>query len=368
MPRIVMLGSAFDVRGGVSAMARVCAQHGLFERWDALYLETHCDGSRTDKARKAAAAWLRFMKMLLAGDVALLHVHLNSDASFWRKAAFIVPALSLGVPYVLQIHCGGFADFYRERCSPRAQRLVRRVLRGARSVVALSEGSRQALTFIDPGLAVAVVPNPVAIPGWSASLDEGPPTALFLGIVKDAKGAFDLVRAWPAVREAIPEARLVMAGAGELERARELAREGGFEDALETPGWVLGADKEALLRRAWVFVLPSHWEAMPMAILEAMAAGLPVVATRVGGIPYTVGDGVTGTLVEPRNLNALSQALVGVLGDAARRRAMGAAGRARASDEFSAEKVIPAIESLWRAIVPRAERGEAPPDGLRPAA
>ena len=365
MRRIVMLGSAFDVRGGVSAMARVCADHGLFERWDATYLETHCDGSHLAKARKAAAAWGRLMKMLAAGEVSLLHVHLNSDASFWRKSLFVAPALAMGVPYVLQIHCGAFADFYRERCAPSAQHFVRRLLRGARAVVALSDGSREALASIDPALAATVLPNPVAIPSWRAALDAGPPTVLYLGMVKEAKGVFDLLEAWPAVRARVPDARLVLAGIGELDRARAVAQQHGFADALETPGWIVGEAKDALLRRAWVFTLPSHWEAMPMSVLEAMAAGLPVVATRVGGVPSAVADGRTGILVEPHQPEPLAAALARLLGDAGLRRSLGEAGRERAREEFSADRVVPAIESLWRSIVPASERGFSGPDGLR---
>jgi glycosyltransferase involved in cell wall biosynthesis len=358
-PRIVMIGSAFEVRGGVSAMARVCAAQGLLERRGVLYLATHCDGTWGDKAKRALRAWLGFMGLLLRGRVALLHVHLNSDASFWRKALFVVPAMFFDIPCVLQVHCGAFPEFYRRRCSPLAQRFVRWLLRRARAVVALSEASRQSLTFIDPRLDVLVIPNPVEIPAWRAALSAAPPTVLFLGMVKEAKGAFDLLRAWPAVRQAVPDARLVLAGAGDLERAREIAQEHGFP--VETPGWVLGEEKAALLRHAWVLALPSHWEAMPMAVLEAMAAGVPVVASRVGGIPGVVIDGQTGLLVEPRNVNALGEALARILGEAQTRHALGRAARERATEHFSAEVVVPRLEALWDSIL-----SAGPAAGLAP--
>jgi glycosyltransferase involved in cell wall biosynthesis len=347
MRKIVMVGSAPEVKGGVSAMVNVCIQHGLFERWNAVYLASHCDGSGRAKLRQALRAWWRFMGMLARREVALLHVHLNSDASFWRKAAFVVPARALGVPYILQVHCGHFVDFYRDRLKARGQRFLRGLLRDARRVVALSGGARQALSFIEPNLEIDVVPNPVAIPAWQAPLAGSPPTVVFLGMIKEAKGVFDLLRAWPAVLEAVPDARLVLAGIGEMERAREIARDNGFEHSLVMPGWIGGEEKERLLREAWAFALPSHWEALPMSVLEAMAAGVPVVASRVGGIPDTVVDGETGLLVEPRDINRLGEALVAVLADAPRRIAMGAAGRARAAQQFSAEVVVPRLEAVW---------------------
>ena len=347
MKKIVMVGSAPEVRGGVSAMVNVCREHGLFERLDAVYLGSHCDGTPWQKLRQALRAWLAFMALLLRREVALLHVHLNSDASFWRKSAFVVPARLMGVPYVLQVHCGHFVDFYRDRMKPWGQKFLRGLLRDARRVVALSEGARKSLSVIEPGVEIDVVPNPVAVPGWQASLTQSPPTVLFLGMIREAKGVFDLLRAWPAVREAVPDARLVLAGVGEMERARELARDHGFEDALVMPGWIGGAEKEQLLRDAWVYTLPSHWEALPMSVLEAMAAGVPVVASRVGGIPDTVVEGETGLLLEPRDINRLAQALIALLTDAPRRVAMGAAARARAEEHFSAEVVVPRLEAVW---------------------
>lgn len=353
--RIVMLGSAFDVRGGVSAMARVCAGHGLFERRDVLYLATHCDGTKREKLAQALRSWLAFTGMLLARRVALLHVHLNSDASFWRKALFIVPARLLGVPYVLQVHCGNFPAFYRERCGPAAQRFVRSILRKARRVAALSGDARETLAAIAPGVAVDVVPNPVTVPAWQAPLDAGAPTVLFLGALKEAKGVFDLLRAWPAVLRAVPDARLVLGGAGELDRVRDFAREQAIAASVVTPGWVLDEHKEALLREAWVLVLPSHWEALPMAVLEAMAAGVPVVATGVGGIPEALGVATTGRLVPPGDVHRLASALIEILTNQELRRAMGTAARARARAAYAADVVLPKIEGLWTAP-PSAER------------
>jgi glycosyltransferase involved in cell wall biosynthesis len=115
--------------------------------------------------------------------------------------------------------------------------------------------------------------------------------------------------------------------------------------------------KERLLRGAWALALPSHVEALPMAVLESLAAGVPVVATRVGAIPSAVEDGRAGLLVAPRDVGALSAALVRLLGDAGLRKAMGRAARQRALEEFSSEVVVPRVEALWREIAPRQELG-----------
>jgi glycosyltransferase involved in cell wall biosynthesis len=119
-----------------------------------------------------------------------------------------------------------------------------------------------------------------------------------------------------------------------------------------------GDAKHAVLGRAWAFALPSYFEGMPMSILEAMAAGVPVVATNVGGIPMAV-DERCGVLIPPRDAARLSQSLIEILGDASRRKAMGAAARERAARHFSAAALVPRVEQVWEEIV-------GSPNGLNP--
>jgi len=351
--RIVMIGTAPDVRGGISAMVNVYRAQGLFGRWDLCYIETHCDGGKLRKAMKAARAWFAFMARLLTGRIDLLHVHIASDASFWRKSIFIVPARALEVPYVLHMHGGRFLEFYRDQPLSVIQRFIRRIYRNARVVIALSDQWRETLLQVSPESRIVVVPNPVEVPSWQAPLDGSPPTVLYLGLIKEAKGAFDLIKSWPAARRAVPDARLVLGGVGEVDAAGALARHLGVAGSVEMPGWIVGDAKEALIKGAWIFALPSHGEALPMAILETMAAGIPVVATRVGGVPTAVDHGVTGLLLEVGEIPALSRALIELLTDPSRRKAMGDAGRRVASERFSADAIVPRVEALWREILER---------------
>jgi len=330
------------------------AAHGLFQRWDAVYLPTHREGGHADKLALASGAWLDVAGRLAAGRVALLHIHLASYASFWRKALFMLPARLLGVPYVLHLHGGAFTDFYESQ-SALARAFIRQRLRAAARVIALSAQQRDAVAAIEPGARVAIVPNPVEVPAWQAGLEAPPPTALFLGMLRERKGVIDLLRAWPRVLDSIPDAALVLAGGGETADIWRLIGELRIERSVRIEGWVEGEAKERLLRRAWVAALPSHVEALPMAVLEALAAGVPVVATDVGGIPSAVGHEREGLLVAPGNVEALGRALVAVLGNAARRKAMGRAARERAIAEFSSEVVVPRVEAIWRELAPLQE-------------
>ena len=354
MMEVVMLGSGREVRGGISAMVNVCFEQGLFDRWHARYLATHCDGARPVKALRAAASFARFATLLAAGRIALVHAHIASGASLWRKAAFIRLARAAGVPYVLHVHAGDFEARY-VRASRPTRALLRDLYRKASRVIALSPSWKEPIEGVVPEARVDVVPNPVAIPPWNPHAAPRRPVALFLGVVRAEKGVYELLAAWPWVLAKIPEARLVIAGTGELARARALAQELGISPSIEFPGWVGPEENARLLAKSSALVLPSHFEALPMAVLEGMAAGLPIVATRVGAIPEAVGA-QAGILVPPHDVDALARALTVTLGDGPQRIAMGAAARLRARENFSAEVVVPAIERLWSSLAPDTKR------------
>jgi glycosyltransferase involved in cell wall biosynthesis len=110
------------------------------------------------------------------------------------------------------------------------------------------------------------------------------------------------------------------------------------------------SDVPALLASADIFVLSSRWEGLPLAIIEAMMAGLPVVATRVGGVPELVVDGTTGLLVPPSNAAALAAALRRLLGDGELARRMGAAGRRKALQEFSLDRMLRETSDLYESL------------------
>ena len=359
-----MLGTALDSHSGIAAVVKVYIAEGLFSRARVLYLATHRDGGRGRKLATAVRAALSLLRLLLAGRVGLVHVLAASGASFWRKALLAMLARAFGVPYVMHIHCGRFVSFHRKR-GALARRWIRRVLERARVVIALSEEWIAPLTAIAPGARIAVAPNPVQIPRIAAPVNAGRPTVLYLGMLHEAKGVHDLVRAWPSVLRAIPDARLVLAGSGGLGEVDELARALGIRAAVETPGWLAGPAKEAAIREAWVFALPSYAEALPMSLLECMAAGVPAVATRVGAIPSAIGD--SGLLVPCGDPAALGEALLELLRNTEVRLSFGCAARERVAQRYSPQAVLPQIEAIWALYSTLAAEPPAAPEPAAPA-
>lgn len=352
---IVMVGTAMNSPGGMTAVVRSYEEAGLFDKWNISYFSSYETSGVTTQLRVMSLVALRLLREMLAGHVALIHVHSASRGSFWRKSLLCALAKLFGVPYIFHVHSGEFPDFYFKECGRIAQWWVRRTLSGATAVVALTERWREALSQIAPGADVITIANPVAMPLTHLLEDRPLGSVLFLGRLREKKGVFDLVNAIPKVLDVFPETRFILAGDGEVETVARQARSLGVSENLELPGWVDGEAKNSLLASASVLVLPSYFEGLPICVLEAMAEGVPVVTTTVGGIPEVVEYGKCAWLLAPGDIEGLSVALIEALSDSEKRQAVRHAARDRVARHYSTSLVIGQIESLYRQVIEASE-------------
>ncbi len=184
------------------------------------------------------------------------------------------------------------------------------------------------------GSAIRMIPNGVHVPARAASW-QGPPTIGNVANFRLLKGQYYLVEAFAKL--AAPDARLVLAGRL-VDLLAATAESFGVARRVELAGERLAPS--SIYRRLSIYAHPSFTEGTSNSILEAMAHGLPVVASDAGAIPDIVDHGVTGLLVPPGDSGALAAALEELLRDETRRKRMGAAGRARAIDEFSMPRIV----------------------------
>ncbi|MFN2468560.1 MAG: glycosyltransferase family 4 protein [Gaiellaceae bacterium] len=247
-------------------------------------------------------------------------------------------------------------------------RLVERlVTRRAARVIAITDALRR-FTVTEVGVPARKVetihygldrlPQP-----WAADLPpgvrEGARVLLAIARLEAQKGLDVAVRALPAVRRSHRDAVLVVLGEGSERAALEaLARREGVADAVFLPGRV--GDVAAWLYRAELLLHPARWEGFGLALLEAMLASRPVVATAVSSVPEIVADGETGVLVPPEDPAALAQAVSGLLDDPARASRYGRAGYERARASFSVDRMARRTAELY-------ERACDNPSRVRPS-
>lgn len=349
---VLMVGTSLTTMGGVSAMVRGYAAAGLFDRFPIRYVVTHRDGSALDKLAAAATGWLAVAASLWRMERPLVHIHLSFRASFWRKLVVCYLARAFRRPYVLHLHSGGFLDFYLNECGSLKKRLVRNAFDRAASVLALSEEWKVRLERVFPGAPMAVLPNAVSLPAEASCvrMREQVPRIVSLGRLGANKGTSELIEAFARLGPVYPDARLICAGDGSVEPYAQRAAELGVADRVEFPGWLDREQCEGQLRAASIFALPSHSEGLPMALLEAMSWGLPVVTTPVGGIPQVVQHGANGMLVEPGDVDGLSDALNSLLGDFDQRCELGRLARETIEEKYSIRKHVDDLFCVYRSF------------------
>ena len=302
-------------------------------------------------ARDLAAAFRRH-------DIALAHSHEFTMAFYGAWAARLA-----GVPHVITMHG---SRYYAERWR---RRLAMRWAVGASA--ALAAVSQPLATSLRRDLwlrngRVSVVPNGIRSggegPARSATstvreeLGLGPADRLVLAVgnLYPVKGHADLVSAIAQLGPRHPSLHLAIAGRGDLaDSLNRAARAGGVGDRVHLLG--LRGDIADLLAAADIFVLPSRSEGLPLALLEAMFAGRPIVATRVGDVPVALANGAAGLLAEPGRPDELAAAIERLLADADLARELGKQARIRAQAEFDASTMAARYESLYRPALKRAD-------------
>ena len=219
---------------------------------------------------------------------------------------------------------------------------------------------------------LVVIPNGVDAaqfagrsPAFKERIGLGPATPLVatIGRLHEQKGTSYFLRAASSIRRSRPDCQFLVVGRGPLEEPlRAEARQFQLERHLRFLGFC--DDVPSLLKATDVFILPSLWEGMPNAVLEAMAAGVPVVATRVEGTVDVIEDGRTGVLVMPRDVPALVSATLRLLEDPARAERLGQAAQEHVRAHFPIEAMVRRHEELYAKLVTEAEGKD--PRRMRP--
>lgn len=279
------------------------------------------------------------------------HIHTCSGLTFFLDGLLLLMARARGATGILHIHGARF-DVFIDGLNAPLRRLVHWIIRRANCVIVLSEDWRQRMEFRFPGADFKVVAN--GVPPYSHRLDKTVSTApryLFLGNLGRRKGVHVLLQA--ASISTIPW-QLDLAGGeeepGYIHWTRQEIERMGLSSRIRVLGPMVGDEKNRLLQEADGFVLPSLAEGLPMALLEAMAARLPVVVTAVGAMPEVVHDGIEGYLIPPEDSDALAHALDELARSVEQRERMGKAASESCERHFGIEHMVTRLLGIYRAL------------------
>jgi glycosyltransferase involved in cell wall biosynthesis len=369
--KLLLINSEYPPIGGGAAnasanIARLLAQRGhkvllLTARYGDLPREETLAGVDIVRVpslrrRKDRSSALEQISFIFSASFLVLSLprHFKADATL---AFFGLPSGAVAlllkklhrVPYVISLRGGdvpGFRPYdfrlYHKISAP----LLRLIWKNANSIVANSQGLRQLALAFDSRYDIPIIPNGVDAEQFAVSNGSwSPPRILSVGRVVHQKG-FDLgLRALAQLKELQWE--WTIGGDGpQMQRLRAMAQEAGLRDRIHFAGWLPASQLRERYTSANLFLFPSRQEGMPNAVLEAMASGLPVVATKISGNEELVIDGKTGALVPAENVDALREALRLLLVDAQKCERMGRAARQRVEESFTWTRVADQYEKI----------------------
>ncbi len=352
--KILITAPSLDEQRNVSGISTVVRQ--IIEHSPNTF--SHFQAGREDGER-AGAAWLlrqatlpvRFLARVLAERPDIVHINTAlTDLSIWRDSALMLGAKLAGRPVVLALHGGKY--LLDEFESKSLERAAAGLLRRADTVVALSEIERRQIDRRWPGLNVQVLPNAVPVPqGRPSKPDNAVPAFIFLGRLHESKGLDEIAKACEALKHDGFDLRFNCFGDGPMKEGFVTRMNEILGGRFHYGGVIAGPDKSRELEKADIFLLPSlYGEGLPVAMLEAMAAGCVVVASEMASVSEVIEDGVNGYLIEPGNTAQLVGRLKALLDDRPNWKLVQNAASDTIRSRFSITEHTARLDKIYRSV------------------
>ncbi len=280
--------------------------------------------------------------------IKVVHIHSSSHLSFVRKSIFVFYAKLMGLRVVFHIHGGFFIDYYRKY-----QPYINQVLRHTEIILTVSNYMKDGLLEYAPvGVPVRILYNPISPPqSRTEKAKNGKIKVLFLGTMGDNKGIRIILDCFEKYREQLqPYVELHLGGIGPLVSEVKARIRNGLSGYIYYHGWVEGEQKYTLLKDSHIYLQPSVYESLGIAIIEAMSYGAAIIASNRGGIPDLVECGVNGFLIEPRCAEQLYECLDKLLSDKTLLLDMSEKSQLK-SQCFYVDKIVQELGEIYQSLV-----------------
>lgn len=339
--KVLVIATSRRTRGGITAVVKAHESGSHWKKFHCRWIETHRDGNRLRKIGYLICSFAEYL--CLIPFYQLVHIHLSTPVSAKRKYLFYKITRLFHKKTIIHLHCGSQIDSI---WSP----LYDKMFKDAEKCLVLSETIKTKVEeHIGHRENLCVLYNPCLVIACPVK-KEVKPYILFAGTLIPAKGYADLITAFARIAGKYPDWSVVFAGNGEVEQGKALAKELGIENQTFFPGWVNGEAKEKVFGEASVFCLPSYAEGFPMAVLDAWAYGLPVVATPVGGLPDIAEEGKNILLFTPGDTDGLAAQLDKILSDPGLRRDIAEESLKLSRTTFSIETISRQLDEIYSNI------------------
>ena len=297
--------------------------------------------------RAIVATFHTIVLLIIDRRIKILHIHTASYNSFKRSAYWVSLGKFFHKKIVLHIHGGGFKEYYLTN-----PKWIQSVLDRSDCLIALSDSWKQYFQGELGCKQVSIVENVIPNPIFKAiKQSDDRMHLLFLGLIDEEKGIFDLLEMIAEHKDDLAERILLhIGGLGKVDQLRETIARLQLASCVSYEGFVAGEQKLNLLNLSDVFILPSYIEGLPIAILEAMSYGMPVLSTPVGGIPEVVEHGQNGYLFEPGNKDQMFRSISELLQHPEQVEAMGTISKKLATHDLP-KQTKDKLEAIYQQLL-----------------
>lgn len=351
--RVLMIGNDSTVKGGITSVISQLLNHDWNKDGvEMSFIPTYIETNNIRKMAFFAKSYWKIKSELKKNKIDIVHIHMSYKGSFIRKYVIHKLCKKYNTPDIIHLHGSEFNKWFNES-NINKQNQIRVLLREANAFIVLGEKWNNAIKQIEPKANTVVVSNSIHIPVKTTKWNN-PFQVLFLGVLIKRKGVADLLKAIKILERSGKTAnvRFVIAGTGEEEdNLKSQCNKLELDKIIEFVGWTNGEKKIKLIKESQMLVLPSYNEGLPIAILEAISYGLPIVATDVGDISAAVKDKENGYLVKPGDIERLADRMEKIILNKHIYDNMSIASRKIAENEFSDEKYFLKLKESYYSVV-----------------
>ena len=348
---ILMIGSDLSVKGGISSVVKQFINHKWDEGIKIDYIPTYIESSKISQILYYIKSLIKIVNHILLKNVDIVHIHMSHTGSFYRKYIILKINKLFGKKVIIHLHGSEFKKFF-DKTNNLTKYLIRDMMKTVDKMLVLGENWNNTIKEIEKTTKTQILLNTVCIPNNITIQEKEKVNILFLGALVTRKGIFELVDAVKNLNEKNLleeyDVKFIIGGTGKEERKiKDKIREYKLNDYVKLVGWIDKDRKEELLTTSHGFVLPSHNEGLPIAILEAISYGLPVISTKVGSIDEAVINNYNGFLIEPKVVEDLEDALIKIIKSYSLRSEQGENSRKLAIEKFNDDKYFEEITRLY---------------------
>lgn len=308
---VLMVGSDLSVKGGMTTVVESFLYNKFSKEIHIKFVPTHIENNIFRQVIFFLKALIKIIYLLIFNNISIVHMHLSEKGSFYRKYVIFLIGKLFDKKIIIHMHGAEFKEFY-ESSSKKIKRKIIKLLKESDCVLVLGDNWNDYVKGLNKEINTKIFRNSVKSRNESVIREENNVNILFLAVLIERKGIFDLIEAAKIIVNNKDlckyNIKFTIAGTGSEEKScKQKVIEYGLNNIFDFKGWVKGKEKYDLLKESQIFVLPSYNEGLPVAILEAMSYGLPIISTNVGSIEDAVHDGINGFIISPGDVNLLAQ-------------------------------------------------------------